>query len=159
MPAKSPALSETMEKTLRGLGQSLRDRRKELGISATTVAEAAGMSRVTLFRIEKGEASVAMGAYLNAISALGLSLALEDRRAPKRKGAAPGLPKKIRLADYKQLKRLGWQLKETKVISPKEALDLYERNWRHVDVKEMDPREKKFLEALLAAFGKGRLLV
>lgn len=159
MPAKSPSLSKTLEKTLRGLGQRLRDRRKELGISATTVAEAAGMSRVTLYRIEKGEASVAMGAYLNAVSALGLSLELEDQRGPQRKSAARELPKKIRLADYKQLKRLGWQLKDTKEISPIEALDLYERNWRHVDVKAMDPREKKFLAMLLAAFGKGRLLV
>lgn len=162
MPAKSPPLSRALEKTLRGLGQQLRDRRKDLGINATTVAEAAGMSRITLYRIEKGEASVAMGAYLNVIFALGLSLKLEDPRGSQHSGhakASTNLPKKIRLADYKQLKRLAWQLKDTKEISPKEALDLYERNWRHVDVKAMDSREKKFLKALLTAFGKERLLV
>lgn len=159
MPAKAPAITQMLETTLRELGQQLRDRRKELGVNATTAAEAAGMSRVTLYRIEKGEASVAMGAYLNAIFALGLSLELVDKKNLRRKTLAPKLPDQIKLADYKQLKRLGWQLKASKSISPKEALDLYERNWRHVDVQAMDRRERKFLETLLAAFEKGRLLV
>jgi transcriptional regulator with XRE-family HTH domain len=36
---------------------------KALKVSATTAAEAAGMSRMTLHRIERGEPSVTMGAY------------------------------------------------------------------------------------------------
>ncbi len=161
MPAKSPQIPKDLEKALHKLGQRLRDRRKKLGISAVATAEAAGMSRITLYRIEQGEASVAMGAYLSVIAALGLAFDLVDLRSQKRKrdSLKPKLPPKIRLADYKQLKRLAWQLRDTKEISPKEALDLYERNWRHVDVKAMDSREQEFLETLLAAFGRERLLV
>jgi len=39
----------------------LAEKRKALRVSATVAAEAAGMSRVTLHRIEKGEPSVTMG--------------------------------------------------------------------------------------------------
>lgn len=161
MPAKSPPISKTLEKSLQGLGQRLRERRKELGVSAVAAAEAADMSRITLYRIERGEASVTMGAYLSVIFALGLALDLKDpliKKTPQG-DARNKLPKKIRIASYKQLKRLAWQLKGTQELTPQEALDLYERNWRHVDVAAMDSREKKLLEMLLTAFGRERLLV
>ena len=95
------------------------------------------------------------------IFALGLTLKLVDPRSQKSKRDSLDrkLPKRIRLANYKQLKRLAWQLKGTKEMTPKEALDLYERNWRHVDAKAMDSRERELLEMLLAAFGRERLLV
>jgi transcriptional regulator with XRE-family HTH domain len=120
-------------------------------------AEAANISRITLHRIERGEISVAMGAYLNVILALGLKieLGLPNRKTKKQSS----LPQKIQLKDFKQLKKLGWQLKSTVVLSPKEALELYERNWRHVDIKSMDAKEKKFLKNLLAHFGRERMLV
>lgn len=160
MPARAPKVSRNLEKVLQGLGQKIRDRRKELKISSITTAEAAGISRVTLHRVEKGEGSVAMSSYLSVIAALGLSIELAELSKGKKSGS-PGavLPKKIRLTDYKQLKRIAWQLKGTKEISPNEALDLYERNWRHVDAKAMDERERKLLEMLMAFFGRGRLLV
>lgn len=161
MPAKSPSISKKLEKYLQVLGQRLRDRRKELGVSAVTTAEAAELSRITLYRIERGEASVAMGAYLSVIAALGLELDLKDPHFKKnpQEDIKKIFPKKIRIADYKQLKRLAWQLKGTQALSPREALDIYERNWRHVDVSSMDSREKKLLNTLLAAFGRERLLV
>jgi transcriptional regulator with XRE-family HTH domain len=161
MPSRSPPTTKLQEKALRKLGEQLKDQRKKLGISAIATAEAAGMSRITLHRIERGEASVAMGAYLSVVMALGLELELIDPHQKKFQShsLAQKLPKKIRIADYKQLKRLAWQLKDKKELSPREALDLYERNWRHVDVKAMDERERQFLESLLAAFGRERLLV
>lgn len=161
MPAPSPKVTKSLEDALRKLGERIRNRRKELGVSAIATAEAAGISRITLHRIERGEVSVAMGAYLSVIDSLGLTLDLTYPQAQKRKqkSLTSALPKKIRLANYKQLKRLAWQLKDTKEITPKEALDLYERNWRHVDVKKMDTKEKRLLENLLVAFGRERLLV
>lgn len=160
MPTKAPTISKKLEKSLRALGQRLRDRREELGISAVATAEAAEMSRVTLYRIEKGEPSVAMGAYLSVVSALGLTMEFTDpaRKNPK-SDTQRELPKKIRLANYKQLKKLAWQLKDTKELTPEEALDLYERNWRHVDVKAMTPQERLLIETLLATFNRGRMLV
>lgn len=161
MPAKAPAISKKLERNLREFGQRLRDRRKELGVSAVAAAESAEMSRITLYRIEKGEASVAMGAYLSVIFALGLALDLKGPNSKKlsQSSVQNKLPQKIRIANYKQLKRLAWQLKGTQELTPQEALDIYERNWRHVDISSMDAREKKLLNALLTAFGRERLLV
>jgi transcriptional regulator with XRE-family HTH domain len=60
------------------LGERIREHRKRLKVSAVATAEAAGMSRVTLHRIERGEASVTIGAYMNAVAALGLDLRVVD---------------------------------------------------------------------------------
>jgi transcriptional regulator with XRE-family HTH domain len=161
MPAKAPSINKKQEKDLRHLGQQLRDRRKELGVNATTAAEAAGTSRVTLYRIECGEPSVAMGAYLSVIQALGFSLLItnpQKNQIPKEQSEKK-LPKKIRIGDYKQLKKIAWQIKDTQELSPQEAIDIYERNWRHIDIKTMDAPEKKLLKMLLAAVGRERLLV
>jgi transcriptional regulator with XRE-family HTH domain len=59
----------------------IRAHRKRLGVNGTTTAEAAGMSRVTLYRIERGEPSVTMGAYIGALDALGLELEVVDPHA------------------------------------------------------------------------------
>ena len=154
MPASSPPISNTLRKILLNLGCQLRAHRKQLGISATAAAEAAGMSRMTLNRIERGESSVAMGAYLGLAFALGLSLEIVDLGVKNMK-----LPEKIKIADFKQLKKLAWQLKGTKEITAKEALELYERNWRHVDIKAMSSSESELLRMLLEAFGRKHLLV
>lgn len=51
-------------------------RRKALRITATSTAEAAGLSRVTLHRIERGEPAVTMGADLNRMAAPGPAFGL-----------------------------------------------------------------------------------
>ena len=63
MPARTPIIASAAAEKLIALGKRIRAHRKARRISATTAAEAAGMSRVTLHRIEKGEPSVTMGAY------------------------------------------------------------------------------------------------
>ena len=62
MPAASPPLTRQAEEALAELGAALRLRRQSLKVNATAAAEAAGMSRVTFHRIEKGEPSVTAGA-------------------------------------------------------------------------------------------------
>lgn len=158
MPAKSPSIGPVAAAQLRELGARVRERRKQLGVNATTTSEAAGLSRVTLYRIELGEPSVAMGAYFAVLSALGLRLEVALAGQKPRPGRS-ALPKAIKLAAYPQLQRLAWQLKGRKTVNPEEALGLYERNWRHVDAPRMKPRERALLEALLSAFGRERLLV
>ena len=159
MPAPTPALGDLTQAKLATLGERIRARRKQLGVSATAAAESAGMSRVTLHRIERGEPSVTMGAYLGAIAAVGLELTVVDPNEPAADTRAPTLPSAIHLADYPQLKRLAWQLHGVDELAPKEALDLYERNWRHVDTAEMTPHERELVRLLGAALGGGRLLV
>ncbi|HJV59684.1 MAG TPA: helix-turn-helix transcriptional regulator [Albitalea sp.] len=162
MPAATPPVGHAVAVRLNAIGQRIRARRKALGVSATATSEAAGMSRVTLHRIERGEPSVTMGAYLGAIAALGLELELVDPHAvsaPARTSPRTTLPARIALAEYPQLKRLAWQLHGVSELTPQEALDLYERNWRHVDRDAMDARERELLKALVAEWGGGRLLV
>lgn len=161
MPSKAPPRGTQLKKILRDLGEQIHGRRKTLKVSAVAVAEVAGISRMTLNRIEHGEASVTLGAYLNVISVLGLNLVLGDYNSKNGEGAQPDvkLPKKIRLADYRQLKRLAWQIKDTQEMTPREVLDLYERNWRHVDTEGMDAEERELIRKLNATLGRGRLLV
>ena len=163
MPARSPPASATAVARLTLLGQRIRAHRKSLAVSATDAAEASGISRVTLHRIERGEPAVAMASYMNAIAALGLEL--EIVRPPSKHVPLAGndnatpVPSTLRLADYPQLKRLAWQRGGVPRVSPQEALNLYERNWRHVDIDALDSRERALVSALAQQWGGGRLLV
>jgi transcriptional regulator with XRE-family HTH domain len=143
-------------KPLPALGAALRARRKQLGVSAVALAEAAGLSRVTLHRIERGEPSVAVGLVQRAASALGVELALADTSPPRQ--AAP-LPQPLRLDQLPQLRQLAWQRGANEELSPEEALSLYERNWRHVDTAAMSEHERATLQRLVQTVGGGRLLV
>jgi len=58
MPAKLPKVDTATRNNLTLLGGKIRLHRKALKVTATATAEAAGLSRVTLHRIEKGEPSV-----------------------------------------------------------------------------------------------------
>ena len=159
MPARSPPVGEVLAARLKALGERIRAHREQQKVSATTAAEAAGMSRVTLHRIERGEPSVTLGAYLSAIDAVGLQLELRDPNAPPAPVAAIGVPARVRLDDYPQRKGLAWQLHGVDDLSPQEALSLYERNWRHIDHALFEPAEQALVQALVKQLGGGRLLV
>jgi transcriptional regulator with XRE-family HTH domain len=138
------------------LGERLRAIRKRQRVTTVAAAEAAGISRVTLHRIERGEPTVAIGAWVATASALGLVLELVDPVASRQPAR---LPKKIHLRDYPQLKKLAWQLHGVAEIAPREALQLYERNWRHVDRNALSQEEASLIDALSRELGGGRLLV
>lgn len=163
MPARAPPIADAAATKLAAIGQRIRDHRKALKISAVTAAEAAGMSRVTLQRVEHGEPSVTMGAYMSAATAVGLELEVVAPRsrigARARARGKPRLPARVRLGDYPQLERLAWQLHGVTELSPQAALDLYERNWRHVDIEGLAPHERALLNTLVQQLGGGRLLV
>lgn len=156
MPAKVSITSDAAN-DLAALGRRIRDHRKGLHINATTLAEAAGISRVTLHRIEKGEPAVTMGAYLNVIAALGLKFGLAALTGPAEAQQTTGregwIPARIRLDDYPQLAQLAWQVQGMENLTPREAWDIYERNWRHVDEKVLAEHERHLIDALRLAFG------
>jgi transcriptional regulator with XRE-family HTH domain len=79
MPAPPPPIPEAVAVRLALLGEKIRAQRKALKVNATAAAQAAGMSRVTLHRIERGESSVKIGAYLNALAVLGLDFEILAR--------------------------------------------------------------------------------
>ena len=160
MPAHLTSIHDTAQARLRRLGEEVRYKRKSLHISATAASEAAGMSRVTWHRVEKGEPSVTMGAYLNAMAVLGLDLQLSDSQALPQQAdhpaAEPSLPVRIRLSQYPQLRRLAWQVHGSDELTPREALDIYERNQRHLDILAMEPHERDLLDALQQVMAGGR---
>jgi len=149
-------MTEQIEIRARQLGRLLRQKRKALKVSATAAAEAAGMSRITWYRMEKGATSVTLGAWLSALEVLGLDVKIIGAQDDDKKvSAAPGqdwLPARIRLSDYPQLRQLAWQLQGIDELSPREALGIYERNWRHLDLNALEPHEQDLIRALRLAF-------
>lgn len=89
------------------------------------------------------------------MSALGLSLQVREPEA----SFASALPAAVRLDDYPALKQLAWQLPGVTELSPAQALDLYERNWCHVDRDSLTLQERRLIQALADELGGGRLLV
>ena len=156
MPATTPPIAPADQKRLALLGERIRTARKRQRVTAVAAAQAAGISRVTLHRIERGEPTVAVGAWVAVTNALGLTFDLLDAKAA---AAKTKLPKKILLRDFPQLKKLAWQLHGVDAVSPQEALDLYERNWRHLDRAALSDDEAALIDALSREVGGGRLLV
>jgi len=63
------------------------------------------------------------------------------------------LPARVRLADYPQLKLLAWQVQGVDELTPREALGIYERNWRHLNEAALLPHERNLIDTLRLAFG------
>jgi transcriptional regulator with XRE-family HTH domain len=65
-------LSPTLEDILATVGENIKLARLRRKITATMLAERAGISRVTLRKVENGEGSVTMAIYANILFCLGL---------------------------------------------------------------------------------------
>lgn len=159
MRTNEPELDNSPDTQVVRMGQELRVRRKTLGISMVAAAEAAGMSRVTWHRLEKGEPSVAWGSMMAAGAVLGFQLqwAREtdaDDGQPQTPSLDAWLPLHISLADFPGLRTLAWQVHEgLETLSPREAFGLYDRNWRHLDEASLGVEERALVRALNETFG------
>lgn len=69
---KNPNLPISSHKVLPLLGEQIKLARLRRQLSAAVVAERAGISRSTLWQVEKGNPSVALGCYFLVLFALGL---------------------------------------------------------------------------------------
>jgi hypothetical protein len=65
----------------------------------------------------------------------------------------------LAIADYPQLKMLAWNRPGNPMIAERDALGLYEANWRFVEPDKMDERERRLLDQLVRQFGRGVLNV
>lgn len=148
MPAKFHLKTLTPREQLLELGQQIKQHRKTHKLSANAVATAAGLSRTTLHRIEAGEPSVAAGAYWAAVAALGLRCGIVETPTT----GLEVLPDQIDLNRYPQLKLLAWHVQGTQFVSPRQAWDIYMRNWRHIEEAKIQDAEKKLIEQLRAEF-------
>jgi transcriptional regulator with XRE-family HTH domain len=77
MPRSTPILFPAVARQLTALGERLRLARLRRRYSAETVAVRSGITRVTLARVEKGEAGTSFGAYVAVLRVLGLHSGLE----------------------------------------------------------------------------------
>jgi len=88
-----------VKRSLAQLGEDIRNARRRRRIQTQVMAERASITRMTLYRIERGDARVAMGSYATVLFVLGmldrlgqiaaatedrLGMDLEDEILPKR---------------------------------------------------------------------------
>lgn len=139
------------------LGATLRAQRKAQGITMTAAAEAAGISRITWYRLEKGEPGVSWGALLAAARAIGKQLRLSDPADAIQRAdalASGALPLSIELSEFPELRRLAWQVgKRVETLTPREAAGMYARNARHLEVSALSERETNLMRALRQVVG------
>ena len=72
MNNRKQLLMPSLRKVLTDLGENIKLARLRRKLSGEQVAERANISRVTLWQVEKGSASVAMGIYCQVLFVLGL---------------------------------------------------------------------------------------
>ncbi len=72
MARKTAPLSPTLEDILKALGENIKLARLRRKITTTMLAERAGMGRVTLRKVERGDRGVTLGAYASVLFCLGL---------------------------------------------------------------------------------------
>ncbi len=72
MSRKTAPLPSVLEDILKTLGETISLARLRRKITTTMLAERAGMSRMTLRAIERGEGGVTIGAYASVLFCLGL---------------------------------------------------------------------------------------
>lgn len=92
-------LPAKVRKALQKLGEDIRDARLRRRIPTALMAERASITRMTLYKIEKGTPGVALGAYATVLFVLGMvdrladladvksdnvGLALQEEELPKR---------------------------------------------------------------------------
>ena len=72
MGKKTTPQTPRLAALLRAFGEDIRLARLRRNLSATMLADRAGMTRMTLNAIERGEATVSLGGYANVLFSLGL---------------------------------------------------------------------------------------
>lgn len=65
----------------------------------------------------------------------------------------------IRIDKYPQLRELCWNRPAATVLEGEDALALYERNWRFIDMDRLTQEEQDLLDMLVARYGNGVLNV
>jgi len=72
MKSKKQKIFPQHREILEQLGKNIKLARKRRKLTTTQVAERANINRTTLYHIEKGKPSVAIGAYFNVLRVLNL---------------------------------------------------------------------------------------
>jgi transcriptional regulator with XRE-family HTH domain len=86
MPRKPPLVFPQEQRLLSALGERLRLARKRRKLSNAVVAQRAGISRTTLYKVEAGDAGATLGSYVRVLAVLGLEGDLDQLGADDRVG-------------------------------------------------------------------------
>ena len=84
MPSKQPVVFPQEQRLLSQLGERLKLARMRRKLSNAVVAQRAGISRTSLYKVEAGDPGATMGTYLRVMAVLGLEgdlngLAADDK--------------------------------------------------------------------------------
>lgn len=84
MPSSSPIIFPNEQRMLTALGERIRLARKRRHLSMMAVAGRAGISRTSLYKVERGDASITLGMYVRVLATMGLdsdinAIATDDR--------------------------------------------------------------------------------
>ncbi|MES2785585.1 MAG: helix-turn-helix transcriptional regulator [Pseudomonadota bacterium] len=84
MPRKPPIIFPQEQRLLSQLGERLKLARMRRKLSNAVVAQRAGISRTSLYKVEAGDAGATLGTYLRVLAVLGLEadingLAADDK--------------------------------------------------------------------------------
>ncbi|MGE4239729.1 helix-turn-helix domain-containing protein [Ramlibacter sp.] len=77
MPSRPPIIFPQEQRTLKALGERIRLARLRRRLTATAIAQRAGIARATLYNVESGDGRATMGTYLRVLAALGLEKDLD----------------------------------------------------------------------------------
>lgn len=130
------------------LGQRLRQARHRVGLTLEDLAGRTGLSLRFLSELERGKEGASLGRVLHVAAAVGVDLQLETNGVPL-----------VEVDRYPELKLLGWQRTAHRFMDERDALALYEANWRFVDVGRLIPREAELIRQLAERHGHGVLNV
>ncbi len=86
MPRKPPVVFPQEQRLLSDLGERLRLARKRRKLSNEVVAQRAGISRTTVYKVEAGDPGATLGSYLRVLAVLGLEGDLQQLAADDRVG-------------------------------------------------------------------------
>src|ERR1700691_5473995 len=75
---KTPLLLPRLSRALAGVGENIRKARLRRAYSSETVPQRAGITRRTLYRVERGDPAVALGIYARVLQALRLENSLSS---------------------------------------------------------------------------------
>lgn len=88
MPRKPPTIFPQEQRLLTDMGERLKLARLRRKLSNAVVAQRAGISRTSLYKVERGDPGATMGTYLRVLAVLGMeedlnALAADDKLGRK----------------------------------------------------------------------------
>lgn len=107
MPRKPPIIFPQEQRLLSTLGERLRLARLRRKLSNAAVAQRAGISRTTLYKVEAGDAGATLGSYIRVLAVLGLendlqALAADDKVGRKLQDLALSPARRTRTASKQE---------------------------------------------------------